>query len=48
MNDKDIAIQSACRDNNYKWPKQLSSGVMFYNGHRITIVEFNKWARNFK
>ena len=48
MNDKDIAIHLACRDNDYKWPKQLSDGVMFYNGHRITINEFNEWASKFK
>lgn len=41
MNSKETAIKMACRDNNYKWPKQLSNGIMFYNGHRITINEFN-------
>ena len=45
---KHRAIQQACRDCKYKWPKELSNGVMFYNGERITIGEFNKWARNFK
>ena len=48
MNDKLIAIKLACRDNDYKWPKQLSSGIMFYLGHRITIDEFNSWASKFK
>lgn len=33
-------ILNARRDSNYKWPKQLTSGVMFYNGSRITKEEF--------
>lgn len=45
---KELAIKLACRDNDYKWPKQLSSGIMFYCGHKITIAEFNEWARNFR
>lgn len=44
---KELAIKLACRDNNYKWPKELSSGVMFYDGFRIIIQEFNEWARSF-
>jgi hypothetical protein len=46
--DKRIALANACRSYNYKWPKELSSGVMFYDGERITIQEFNAWARQFK
>jgi len=45
---KECAIKRATRDYDYKWPKQLWSGVMFYDGYRITIQEFNEWARNFK
>lgn len=45
---KELAIQQACRDCKYKWPKELTNGVMLYNGERITIDEFNKWARKFK
>ena len=45
---RNINIASACRDHNYKWPKVLTTGVMFYNGYRITIDEFNEWARKFK
>ena len=41
-------IRMACRYFNYKWPEQLSSGVMFYFGERITIEEFNKQANLFK
>lgn len=31
----------------YKWPKQLTSGVMFYNGETIRIEDFKKEARLF-
>lgn len=48
VRDKNEAIQNACAAYSYKWPKELSSGVMFYNGFKITIDEFNKWARKFK
>lgn len=41
-------VKRACAAHNYKWPKELSSGVMFFDGQRITIDEFNKWARKFK
>lgn len=44
---KQTAIKLAVRDNNYKWPSQLSNGVMFYYGFKITIDEFNKWAKKF-
>ena len=46
--DKEAAIKIACGDCDYKWPKDLSSGVMFYHGHRITIEEFNRFAEGFK
>lgn len=45
--NKDLAITLACAHFSYKWPKQLTSGVMFYEGYKITIQEFNTWARNF-
>lgn len=44
----DDAVKQACAHYDYNWPKELTSGVMFFNGHRITIQQFNKWARNFK
>jgi len=47
MIDKKTAIRLACRDYNYKWPKHLFTGVMMYEGFRITIEEFNKEARLF-
>ncbi len=42
------AIKEACAHYGHKWPKSLTSGVMYFNGHRITIKEFNKWASYFK
>jgi hypothetical protein len=45
---KSEAIKLACRDCDYKWPKELFTGVMFYNGYRITIEEFTELARMFK
>lgn len=30
----------------YKWPKLLTSGVMFYMGERITKNEFKAMARS--
>jgi len=48
MNSKESAIKRACRDNNYTWPDKLESGVMFYEGHRITIQEFYAWATGFR
>lgn len=39
-------LRAAVVDGNGKWPKQLAeSGVMFYDGLRITIDEFRKEAR---
>ena len=45
---KQIAIQLACQHYDYKWPKSLPSGVMYYHGFEITIAEFNKTARQFR
>lgn len=45
---KSEAIQQLCLEHNYKWPKHINTGVMFYGGYRITIDEFNEWARKFK
>ena len=30
---------------NNEWPKQLESGVMFFNGQRITIEEFYEGSK---
>ena len=32
----------------YKWPSEITSGVLFFEGYRITIHEFKKAARLFK
>ena len=45
---KKLAIQNACADYDYRWPKDLPSGVMFYYGEKITIDEFNSWACKFR
>lgn len=45
---KEETIKLACEYYNYKWPRELVSGVMYFNGQTITIDEFNKWARKFK
>ena len=37
-----LAIRSALSYHNYKWPKELWTGVMFYEGYKITIEEFEK------
>lgn len=42
------AIKEAAVHHTFTWPKELSSGVMFWNGYRITIDEFNEWKRKFK
>lgn len=39
---KEWAIKLACAAYDYRWPRHLSSGVMFYEGFRITIQEFNE------
>ena len=44
LND-DGRLRMAIVDRDGKWPKQLAgSGVMFYDGLRITIDEFRKKA----
>lgn len=32
----------------YNWPKELWTGIMFFQGQKITSSDFNNWARNFK
>lgn len=39
------AIEKAVRANGSKWPQELTSGVMFYMGERITKPEFDAVAR---
>jgi len=47
MSSKQEAIKCACYHYDYRWPRSLPSGVMFFNGHRITIEEFMAWANLF-
>lgn len=44
MNEQQI-IRRACVYYNYVWPKQLVSGVMFFEGTRITIEQFQAEAK---
>lgn len=44
---KELAIKLACDTYNYKWPSNLTSDIMFYEGYNISINEFNAWANNF-
>lgn len=41
-NNRFLAIQRARSAWGGKWPEQLTSGVMFYEGQRITRAEFEK------
>ncbi len=45
---RQILLRKCCAYHNYEWPSELWTGVMFYNGERITIEEFNKVANLFK
>lgn len=45
---KEEAIALACRDNSYSWSIELWTGITFYYGHKITILEFNKHCNLFK
>lgn len=40
--NKECAIRQAVAEHDFKWPKQLWTGVMFWKGHRITTEEFNE------
>lgn len=48
MERADIAtVRRALADCEGIWPKELSSGVMFYNGRRVLIEDFQEQARLF-
>lgn len=38
--NRDQVIRECVQANNRRWPEQLTSGVMFYRGERITQEEF--------
>lgn len=46
--NKPLAIRSALIYHNYRWPKELWTGVMFYEGYKITIEEFNEQLQLFR
>lgn len=37
-------VRRCCAYYNYQWPIQLTSGIMFFEGYKITIEEFAKEA----
>lgn len=45
VKDYDYRLSLAVGVNNFKWPKELTSGVMFYDGLRITRKEFNAYIK---
>jgi DNA-directed RNA polymerase subunit RPC12/RpoP len=42
---REAIIRRAVGAWNRAWPAQLESGVMFYEGERITRAEFERWAQ---
>ena len=40
-------VRLACAARDYEWPKELTSGVMFYDGQRVTIEQFQEQAALF-
>lgn len=46
--EEKFILRRAIAEYDYKWPKQLTSGVMYYLGQRITVEEFKKEARLLK
>jgi hypothetical protein len=41
-------VRLACADRNYILPPHLTSGVMFYDGQRVTIEAFQEQAKLFR
>jgi hypothetical protein len=46
--DRIMIIRQACYCYNYKFPKELWTGILLFKGIDITIEEFNKQAKLFK
>lgn len=44
---KDV-VRRACFFHDYKWPHYLSSGIMFFEGKRVTIEDFKEQSKLFK
>lgn len=47
MNREQI-IRECVIDHNFRWPRNLYSGVMFFNGERITIEDFIEAVDKYK
>ncbi|WP_426269208.1 hypothetical protein ACN9MB_13350 [Dyella kyungheensis] len=45
--DHEDALCTAVSVYNGKWPDELTSGVLFYYGQRITRSEFETYAKDF-
>ena len=43
MNENLIKIREAYYHHNGKWPIELTSGVMFWRGLRVTIKDFKEY-----
>lgn len=48
MNSRLQIIRRAIAYSDYKWPAHLTSGIMLYEGERITVEEFMEQVRLFK
>lgn len=48
MNSKLSITRRACAHFNYHWPDQLTSGIMFFEGERITVEEFMEQVKLFR
>lgn len=48
MMDYQTALELAAWTYKYKWPESLTSGVMFYFGHKITIESFNEHSIKYR
>lgn len=48
MKDKTQLIRRCCSYFDYVWPKEIISGILFFEGTKITIEEFMKQARLFR
>lgn len=48
MFDHKSVVRECVAHCNYKWPKQLTSGIMFFRGERITIEEFMEQVKLLK
>lgn len=47
MKQPDV-VRRACHYWNYKWPEELWTGIMYFDGETITIEEFNAICKLFR